>query len=352
MNLNDTYAGKKVVVSGHTGFKGSWLAFTLSWLGAEVYGFSINTPKDQHHAYHALGIKKRVSNISVINGDVRTDRYLKFIESAEPDYIFHLAAQAIVSKGFSNPVETISTNTFGVLNLLEFLRVQSAQISTVIITSDKCYKNSDGTVAFLEEDKLGGDDPYSASKAAAEILYQAYLSSFFRIAQKGVATARAGNVFGGGDRAEFRLIPDCIVNIFQSREVVLRMPTATRPWTHVHDVLKGYLLLGQALSKSPSEFMGSWNFASEEKMTVSEVANSLTKHLSPTLGKITIKTISNKISEHPILQLDASKAREFLNWNCKISLDESLNETVKWYLNQYMGKDMEVFSEYFLEASF
>ena len=349
MNLAEVYAGKKVLISGHSGFKGSWLSFTLNWMGAEVYGYSIDQPNNINHAFHALGISSIVNKLSTCRGDVRTAQYTNFLDNVRPDFIFHLAAQAIVTKGYEDPFETISTNTFGVLNILEYLRIQSRAIPTVIITSDKCYKNLDQGVAFIESDNLGGNDPYSASKAAAENLFGCYLSSFFKKLNKPVATARAGNVFGGGDWSAHRLIPDAINSILTFQKIFLRMPLATRPWTLVHDVLKGYLLLGKLLSKSPEDYMGSWNFASEEVMSVSEISNCLVDYFTADLGEINTSVASNNISENALLMLNSSKAKKMLNWDCRVELREAIRETAKWYAHQHKGENMANYSRHYLE---
>lgn len=349
MNLAEVYAGKKVLISGHSGFKGSWLSFTLNWMGAEVYGYSIDEPNNLNHAFHALGIPSITNGFSTCRGDVKATQYAKFIDNVRPDFIFHLAAQAIVTKGYEDPFETISTNTFGVLNILEYLRIQPRAIPTVIITSDKCYKNLDQGVAFIESDNLGGNDPYSASKAAAENLYGCYLSSFFKKLNKPVATARAGNVFGGGDCSPHRLIPDAINSILTFQKIFLRMPLATRPWTLVHDVLKGYLLLGKFLSEAPEDYIGSWNFASEEVMSVSEISNCLVDYFSADLGEINTSVASNNISENALLKLDSSKARNMLNWYCRVKLREAIRETAKWYAYQHKGENMANYSRHYLE---
>jgi CDP-glucose 4,6-dehydratase len=350
MNLAEFYAGKKVLISGHSGFKGSWLSFTLNWMKAEVYGYSTDEPNNHKHAYHALGIPSIVNRLSTCQGDVRTEHYADFIDDVRPDVIFHLAAQAIVAKGYEDPFETISTNTFGVLNILDYLRIQSSAIPTVIITSDKCYNNLDQGVPFIESDNLGGSDPYSASKAAAENLFGCYLSSFYKKSKKPVATARAGNVFGGGDCSPNRLIPDAIHSILTIQKVFLRMPLATRPWTLVHDVLKGYLLLGKLLSESPADYMGSWNFASEEVMSVSEISNCLVDYFTTDIGEIDTIVASNNISENSLLQLNSAKARNMLDWDCRVELRQAIQETAKWYACQHKGENMADYSRHYLEG--
>jgi CDP-glucose 4,6-dehydratase len=352
VNMLNKFDGKKVVVTGHTGFKGSWISYALGWLGAEVFGFSIDTPDNSDHVYHSLGVSSQVNESSVVTGDVKSNKYSEFLQRVNPDFIFHLAAQSIVSKSFLEPMITIETNTFGILNLLEFLRVNPKNIPTVIITSDKCYKNRQQLSPYYEHDEMGGEDPYSASKAAAEILFQAYSESYFKPKGKAVATTRAGNVFGGGDWSTNRLVPDSITSVFEKNEILLRMPFATRPWTYVLDVIKGYILLGNALSLSPIEYSGSWNFASDEKMSVIEVAQVIKNYLEPCLGSIDVKSIDNKMKEHPLLQLNSDKAKSLLRWSCRIPLKESIEETADWYLKQKMGDDMKSHSDKILDLFF
>jgi CDP-glucose 4,6-dehydratase len=231
--LNSKFAvfrGKKVLITGHTGFKGSWLAFTLDQIGASVFGLSLREPENQNHAYYALGIKEKLINSDSDLGDVREKDLADIIKLVNPDFIFHLAAQAIVATSYLDPFLTFSTNTFGTLNLLETLRTEKSLATVVVITSDKCYKNLNSARAYVEGDELGGSDPYSSSKAAAEIIFGSYLKSYPLLClENGIASARAGNVFGGGDWSNNRLIPDCVRNIFDGNPINLRMPNATRP---------------------------------------------------------------------------------------------------------------------------
>ena len=350
--FSDVFVGKKIVVTGHSGFKGSWLSLILSFLGADVYGFSIGEPSNLKHAYHALKIRQVVNSSSVIDGDVSGANFGLFLDYVQPDFIFHLAGQAVVKQSYENPYNTILTNTFGVLNLLEYLRTSTLPVSTVIITSDKCYENLGSNYSYDETDRLGGSDPYSSSKAAAELLYESYLKSFFLESSKGIATARAGNVFGGGDCAEFRLIPDSINSIFESRKIHLRMPNATRPWTYVIDVLRGYLLLGKKLSESPREFAGSWNFAANENLTVNALVQILVQNMKHKFGSIEITQTTGVFKEHNLLQLNAKKANEKLGWYPKESIRESIQETAEWYLRQNDDDDLDQFTISILEKFF
>jgi CDP-glucose 4,6-dehydratase len=350
--LSEVYAGKRIVVTGHSGFKGSWLSLILDYLNAKVFGFSKDVPANIRHAYYSLDVQQVVQPESVINGDVASQNFQFFLDDVKPDFIFHLAGQAVVKQSYEYPRNTFLTNTFGVLNLLEYLRTSTSVIPTVIVTSDKCYENTGAKHSYHEGDRLGGSDPYSSSKAAAEILYEAYLKSFFLGASKGVATARAGNVFGGGDCADFRLIPDCINSIFDSQKINLRMPGATRPWTYVIDVLHGYLLLGKHLSECPNDFAGAWNFAADETLTVIELAQILANSMKENFGEIEISHSEGSFKEHNLLQLNAKKANKNLGWFPKESIHDSIEETAEWYLRQKESRNLDVFNRSILEKYF
>jgi CDP-glucose 4,6-dehydratase len=258
--------------------------------------------------------------------------------------IFHLAAQAIVSESYVEPLQTIQTNIFGVVRILEHLRVSTHKSTSVIITSDKCYKNTNKGIPFVENDELGGIDPYSASKASAEILINSYVNSFERLRNfHGVASCRAGNVFGGGDWSENRLVPDLLKNLFATGEVFLRMPNATRPWTHVFDILNGYLILGERLHSSAEKYSGSWNFASEEHLTVENIAEIVIEKMG--FGKIRINELNSIGYEATLLSLNPKKAKLELNWHCKVATAQALADCVTWYREQNSGVEMKYYSE-------
>lgn len=348
--LFSAFQGKRVVISGHTGFKGSWLAFILKELGANIFGFSIDTPSNPKHCYYALGIPKISEGSSCITGDVARGSYPDFLHSVSPDFIFHLAAQPIVSKSLGIPFTTFTSNTFGVLNLLEYINKQNVKIPTVIITSDKCYENNGEEKRFSEDDRLGGDDPYSASKAAAEIIFSSYLKSVFRDSMRPIATARAGNVFGGGDWSENRLVPDCIYNAVKWGSITIRMPDAVRPWTYLIDVLLGYLMLARQLAIDPSDYIGAWNFSAAEKYTVMDVVEVIKARLNSFGVYSNLNIIRNLIPDHPYLQLDPTKANKKLNWSSRYDLASSLNMTVDWYIAQQRGISMEIYSKKLIRA--
>jgi CDP-glucose 4,6-dehydratase len=344
----EVFRGKKVLITGHTGFKGSWLAFTLSEFGAKVFGLSLGEPEIQYHSYYALGIKGIVVNSGSDLGDVRGKDLAEIISLVNPDFIFHLAAQAIVATSYFDPYLTFSTNTLGTLNLLETLRTTRSSATVIIITSDKCYKNFNSSRAYIEGDELGGIDPYSSSKAAAEIIFGSYLASYPNLcSENGIASARAGNVFGGGDWSKNRLIPNCVQDIFEGNPVSLRMPNATRPWTFVNDIINGYLELASALRAKPQLFRGSWNFASGEKLTVSEVVQIFINQIGQ--GKIEIQPQRNIGYESELLQIDPSKANKQLGWDCRYPIKSALSITAEWYKLQHIKGDMKAYSKQLLE---
>ena len=253
-----SFSGKRVLITGHTGFKGSWLAFVLSEAGADVVGYALSPESGRSH-FELLNLKDHIRHVV---GDVRDQASLHaVVQSARPEFVFHLAAQALVKESYGDPVGTFSTNVMGSVNLLEAVRQSETVRSLIYVTSDKCYENMEWPWGYRENDRLGGHDPYSASKAAAELSFAAYAKSFFSSRPElGAATTRAGNVIGGGDWAKDRIVPDCIRAVEASRPVQLRSPNATRPWQHVLEPLSGYMLLAIRLRDDPARYAGSWNF--------------------------------------------------------------------------------------------
>lgn len=346
--MKNQFLGKKILVTGHTGFNGSWMVKTLCFFGAEVHGFSLSRPVDSRHAFYELQIEDLINNPQTCFGDVRSKEFQNVLETNSYDYIFHLAAQAIVSESLLNPFDTFSTNILGVLNLLEAYRTQIFSATCIIITSDKCYANDNSGKIFTENDILGGIDPYSASKASAEIIIHSYLETFPEIgSEKGIASVRAGNVFGGGDWSANRLIPDCARAFSNGGEIKIRMPNATRPWTSVHDVIYGYLLLAINLQGRPQQFRGSWNFASGENLSVLEVAQIFRDHFGK--GEIVCDESESIGKESKFLQIDPEKARKNLGWSSKKGLTYSLVDTAEWYLQQLRKTNMNTFSSQFLK---
>ncbi|WP_343683505.1 CDP-glucose 4,6-dehydratase [Asticcacaulis sp.] len=347
-DLFQKYSGKRVLVTGHTGFKGSWLTYILSQLGAEVFGYSIEEPEDKRHSYYALGIHGIVKNPDSHLADVRSLDALKVaLQSAQPEYLFHLAAQPIVSTSYADPYNTFTSNILGTLNVLELLKLEGGDTTAVIITSDKCYKNVEREEAYVESDEMGGDDPYSASKGAAELVFHSYNVSFPKMAPSGMCTGRAGNVFGGGDWSRNRLIPDCARELFTRGVVDIRMPDAVRPWTFVVDILFGYLILGASLRTDPARYRGSWNFASGETKTVEQVVELFIESLGT--GRLNVNKATAFGKEAGLLLIDPTKANQELGWTNVLSVDAALGETAKWYKAQNEGANMDAYSREFLQ---
>ncbi len=318
------YSGRRVLLTGHTGFKGSWLALWLTELGASVIGVALPSDTSPNH-WDMLGL-----DISDYRLDVRGAQGLaQVVNSAKPEIVFHLAAQSLVRRSYRNPLETWSTNVMGTANLLEACRQTESVRAIVVVTSDKCYENQEWSRGYRETDRLGGHDPYSASKAATELVAASYHSAYFSAAEAALlATARAGNVIGGGDWSEDRLIPDLVRSMPGTLEI--RSPLATRPWQHVLESLSGYLLLGQKLLEGRREMAESWNFGPEadDNETVAGVLARLSAYW-PGLEWHT--TGAPQPHEAHLLCLDSAKARSRLGWQPVWKLDEALAATAHWY---------------------
>ena len=262
MQFGNIYKGMKVLITGHTGFKGSWLSLWLHELGAKVIGYSLPPATSPNH-FDQLNLYREINSI---NGDIRDLYQLKkTFEETSPEIIFHLAAQPIVIKGFQQPLQTFEINSQGTVNVLEACRTTPSIQSAVFITTDKCYLSQQRKRCFSEEDPLGGNDPYSTSKVMAEWAIMAYRESYFKDRKMGVASVRAGNVIGGGDFSPYRLVPDCMSALVEKRPIQVRHPDFTRPWFHVFDCLRGYLMLGAHLLHDRESFTGAWNFGPLEK---------------------------------------------------------------------------------------
>jgi len=325
------YKNKKVFVTGHTGFKGSWLSFILDLHEANVKGFSKN-PTTKPSLFNNLNFSERFSSVI---GDIKDINHLKMeISQFEPDFIFHLAAQPIVIDSYRDPVETYQSNFNGTLNLLESIREINRKCDIIITTTDKVYKNYENKIPFKEDDVLGGEDPYSASKSASEILINSYSKSYFLDNKINIATARAGNVIGGGDWSQHRLIPDIIRSCFEKSELVIRNPKSVRPWQHVLDPILGYLDLARSLSINPKAFKGAWNFGPDEKhpISVSDIIDII--KTKQELSNIKIKN-DTSIKESKHLQLDISKSKTILNWKPRWDSKSAVEHTIKWYSNFY-----------------
>jgi len=338
-NLKKFYKNKKILITGNTGFKGSWLTMLLNSFGSKICGFSLyETSKP--NLYRILKLNKK---INFIKGDIRD---LNSIQTAvnkfKPDIIFHLAAQSLVKDSYIDPHFTISTNAGGSNNILECCRLSKSLKSIVYITSDKCYENVEWIWGYRENDKLGGYDAYSSSKAASENIFSAYLESFLKQKKIGAASARAGNVIGGGDWSKDRIIPDIIRSISSKKKLVIRNPSSTRPWQHVLDPLMGYIILGMKTFRN-NDYSGAWNFgpSNDKVFTVKDVVNQISKNLKINKNKFLLK--NNKTAnfkEARLLKLNCDKANEYLNWKPKLTSTESINLTSDWYKSYFYKKDM------------
>ncbi|MDR2361880.1 MAG: CDP-glucose 4,6-dehydratase [Prevotellaceae bacterium] len=335
--FGNVYAGKKVLVTGNTGFKGSWLTVWLLELGATVHGLSRDIPT-QPALFDVLDLRQRITHHEA---DVRdTDAVQRIIADVQPDFVFHLAAQPIVSYSYDHPVETITTNVVGTTNVLEALRVQNRPCTAVVITSDKCYDNVEWLWGYRENDALGGKDIYSGSKGAAELMCKSYYHSFFAkdISRVRIATARAGNVIGGGDWARDRIVPDCMRAWSEGRSVVIRNPQATRPWQHVLEPLSGYLLLGQALYHEAELNGERFNFGpkAEHSYTVRELLESLSRHWHFTDPAAAYRSAGNiPFHEAGLLKLNCDKAFACLRWTPVLDYDTLIAFTGEWYYAYY-----------------
>ena len=326
--LKKFYKNKKVLVTGATGFKGSWLCSWLLKLGAKVYGTGYS-PNQNKNLFYDLNLNNRI-NLKIF--DIRDYRRLKnFIYYSKPKIIFHLAAQSLVYNSYQKPLITFDTNCRGTLNILEITKKYKFIKSVVLITSDKCYENVGKIKRYKESDMLGGVDPYSASKGAAELIIRSYRESFFKNKKKcGVSSARAGNVIGGGDWSKKRLIPDCIRSLIKNEAILLRNPNFSRPWQLVLEPLKGYLILAKKQFENPLKYSGAWNFGTERKSTTS--VKQIAKYIVNYWGKGKIRTIrNNKFYEQQNLQIDSNKAKKKLGWVPTYNTEKSLKVTTDWY---------------------
>lgn len=345
--FDQIYQGKRVLITGHTGFKGSWLSAWLLKLGAEVSGFALPPAYDASH-FELLGLEKKIRHFE---GDLRDDdRFAEVMQEIQPEIVFHLAAQALVREAYAHPKATFDTNAGGAVNLLEAVRHSDSVRTLVFITSDKAYRNVDWEWGYRENDRLGGRDPYSASKGCAELIFDAYWNSFLQ-GKIRAATTRAGNVIGGGDWAKDRLIPDCIRSLSGGQSIEIRNPDATRPWQHVLEPLGAYLLLGSRLEGGEGDqFCSSWNFGPghSANRSVEEVVGTVIQHWGE--GEMIVKKDPNAPHEDHWLQLNTDRANHYLKWEPVWTCPESLEETVRWYRAWHDGQAMDAFSYAQIEA--
>jgi len=324
------YAGKKVFVTGHTGFKGSWLCEWLLQLGAEITGYSL-PPKTKPALFNQLGLQSRLRHIV---GDVRDPAKLhRALQKSRPDFVFHLAAQPLVRESYAQPLETFETNLMGTVNMVESLRGLGRPCAAVFITTDKCYENREHHRGYREEDPLGGHDPYSASKATAEIAISSFRRSFFQNHPVKIASVRAGNVIGGGDWATDRIVPDCIRALQRKQPVPVRNKIATRPWQHVLEPLSGYLWLGARLSRletSDDQLCSAFNFGPnrEANRTVRGLVEEILRHWP---GSWVDKSDPCAVHEARLLHLETVKALRLLQWKPVWNFSKTIEQTVVWY---------------------
>jgi CDP-glucose 4,6-dehydratase len=332
--MKNQFKNKKVLITGHTGFKGSWLVAWLNLLGAEVLALSKDIPTKPAH--YDL-IKKLLKN------DIRLDitnysKISKAIIDYKPDFLFHLAAQPIVLTSYNNPLLTFQSNTVGTLNVLESLRKSNHNCAAVIITSDKCYENLDKNIKYKEIDRMGGKDPYSASKGSAEIIIRSYCESFFKTSGSNIrlASARAGNVIGGGDWADHRIVPDCIKSWANNKEVVIRNSMSTRPWQHVLEPLSGYLTLALKLRENKKINGESFNFgpSSNKEYSVGNLVSKLSKEW-PNSNWDDTNSKNKKLYEASLLSLNCDKASKLLNWKSVLDFPKTAKWTAQWYYKYY-----------------
>jgi CDP-glucose 4,6-dehydratase len=338
------WKAKKVLITGHTGFKGTWLSLWLKNLGAEVSGFS-NGITTNPSFYELLDWG---GNFHSFTGDIRNlDELAKFMAASGPEIVFHLAAQSLVVQSYKDPVGTVATNVMGTLHVLEAVRNIPSVKAVVVVTSDKCYENHENKAYYTENDSLGGRDPYSSSKACAELLTAAYRTSFFQSGNAGgamkigLASARAGNVIGGGDWAADRLIPDCVRAFSKNETAIIRNPNSIRPWQHVLDALRGYMLLAQDLFVDNKRCSQSFNFGPNagDSYSVSSVVSELVRLWGgPVQWKIEKTEQFKNIKEADYLHLDSSRAVKELNWRPLLNFKQSLEMTAAWYRSYLKGE--------------
>jgi CDP-glucose 4,6-dehydratase len=342
MSFNNCYKGKKVLITGHTGFKGSWLTIWLMQLGADVYGYAL-APYSKLDNFVTCGLAESMHHRE---GDIRdAQALLKCFEDVQPDIVFHLAAQPLVLLSYQDPVGTFDTNLMGVVNFFEAVRKTPSVKVAINITSDKCYDNKEWVWGYRENDPMGGKDPYSASKGCAELITSSYQHSFFQ-KEDGclVASARAGNVIGGGDWAENRIVPDYFKAINAGEKLIVRNPYATRPWQHVLEPLSGYLNLGAALLEHGRAFTGGWNFGPEDSANYS-VKQLIDKMLLiDDRGGYTIPKLAEKPHEAVLLKLDISKAVNLLHWRPALTFNETVAFTVKGYQDDLHTENESLYS--------
>lgn len=343
MNVNFNYfKNKRILITGHSGFKGTWMVLILKFFGAEVYGISLK-PKN-NSMYYSVKLNRSIKKEFFI--DIRNkDKLTKIVNFIKPNFIFHFAAQALVKDSFVNPLDTISTNVLGTSNILEVARLFKHKCNLVIVTSDKCYKNIEQIWGYKEIDEMGGNEAYSASKASCEIIINAYSKSYFlnKNSNIKIVSVRAGNVIGGGDWSENRIIPDCVKSWKKNKILTLNNPNSTRPWQHVLEPLFGYLKLALALNSNHSLNGEAFNFGPNDTKSknVRDLVIMFKKNWKYSKVKI---NKNNKFKEQNLLKLDCTKVFKSINWRVILKDQEMIEFTSSWYLNDIKGSDMLKFT--------
>ena len=335
MDISKFFLGKKILITGHTGFKGTWLALWLKQLGANVSGISIDIPSSPSH-FETANLLNQIDDHRI---DIRDgDAVKRIIKKLEPEFVFHLAAQSLVRSSYENPIDTMITNAIGSANILDALRNLDYPVAVVMVTSDKAYDNLEWPWGYRETDRLGGKDPYSASKGMAELVIRTYVESYFnnRDSNVRVGITRAGNVIGGGDWATDRIVPDCINAWANNKKVDIRNPNATRPWQHVLEPLSGYLTLGVSLHKENTFHGQPYNFGpqADQNYPVSELINEMSKYWGQVKWN-DVSKVESHVHEAGLLRLNCDKALFDLNWLPTLQFEETVQMTVEWYKEFY-----------------